>query len=415
MNVTDKDIKEKELLSRAFEAFNSSISKLRKYQGKLESRVEFLNNELHLKNQELTDVLQSLSSGLVVTDLNGIVKTFNRAAVGITGIKKERAVGQHINQLLRYPLLPKELNDSVLEKIDQDLHQNFTYYKKPEHKIIINSSTTIMESDENERQGIIINLNDITTLKRLEEEAERKNRLTAMGEIAMQVAHEIRNPLGSIELFVSMMKKDFYPDSAEMELMNHITSATQSMNHIISNLLEYTRPKPITMDILDCNSIIEKFVEFARFSATQQSIDIELTLQATDGEFRGNLQLIKQIFHNLFTNACQAMPEGGILKISTDNYHEYDQLILERFQDSVMDTKKGLYLLRVLITDEGKGMTEEVKKRLFDPFFTTREQGTGLGMSIVYKTMLSHGGLISVESALSQGTTVRLLFPVFIE
>ena len=415
MNVTDKDIKEKELLSRAFEAFNSSISKLRKYQGKLESRVEFLNNELHLKNQELTDVVQSLSSGLVVTDLNGIVKTFNRAAVGITGIKKERAVGQHINQLLQYPLLPEELNDSVLEKIDQDLHQNFTYYKKPEHKIIINSSTTIMESDENERQGIIINLNDITTLKRLEEEAERKNRLTAMGEIAMQVAHEIRNPLGSIELFVSMMKKDFYPDSTEMELMNHITSATQSMNHIISNLLEYTRPKPITMDILNCNSIIEKFVEFARFSATQQSIDIELTLQATNGEFRGNLQLIKQIFHNLFTNACQAMPEGGTLKISTDNYHEYDQLILERFQDSVMDTRKGIYLLRVLIADEGKGMTEEVKKRLFDPFFTTREQGTGLGMSIVYKTMLSHGGLISVESALSQGTTVRLLFPVFIE
>ncbi len=89
-----------------------------------------------------------------------------------------------------------------------------------------------------QRLGIIINLADVTILKKLEDEAERKNRLTAMGQISMQVAHEIRNPLGSIELFISMMKKDFHENSNEMELMNHIISAIQSMNHIISNLFK---------------------------------------------------------------------------------------------------------------------------------------------------------------------------------
>ncbi|MCP4295421.1 MAG: PAS domain S-box protein [Proteobacteria bacterium] len=415
MDVTDQNIREKELLSRAFKTFDISINKLRKYQSKLESRVEYLNSELDLKNQELTNVLQSLSNGLVVTDLTGIVKTFNRAAVGITGIARDKAIGEHINRLLQTSLLPDELTESALEKIDQDFHQQFTYYKTNENAIIIDSSTTIMESDQSERQGIIINLNDITLLKRLEEEAERKNRLTAMGEISMQVAHEIRNPLGSIELFVSMMKKDFHEDSGEMELMNHILSATQSMNHIISNLLEYTRPKPIKLDILNCNQIIGEFVEFSRFSASQQQIDIEWHPNVKHNAFRGNLQLLKQVFHNLFINACQAMPDGGTIVITTENYFEKDPLILQRFNDSMPDPQKGLYLIKIVIADEGKGMTDEVRKKLFEPFFTTREQGTGLGMSIVYKTLVSHGGAILVDSREGRGTSISLLLPVYVE
>lgn len=397
-------MKQQQEWSQFIDSINPMIEKLR-------NKLKTLQNDLHLKNQELTNVLQSLSNGLIVTDLQGNIVTFNRAAVAIIGITNELAMGQQINQLLKKPVLPEVLDDEAFEKISEDYHQQFVFSKADNTEIIIDSSTTLMKSDENNEQGIIINLIDITQLKRLEEEAERKNRLTAMGEISMQVAHEIRNPLGSIELFLSMLKMDTDENSDEMELIHHITSATRSMNHIISNLLEYTKPRPVVLEKIDPHGILHEFVDFARFSALQQDIDVIVELNARQTAIRGNKELLKQVFHNLFVNACQAMPEGGTLHLSTANRIEDDPMILERFNNSFILKDQPLELVEIYFEDTGNGMTDEVKRKLFDPFFTTREQGTGLGMSIVYKTMASHGGTILVESALSKGTKISLLFP----
>lgn len=390
--------------SQFIESINPTIEVLGK-------KIRTLQNDLHLKNQELNNVLQSLSNGLIVTDLHARIQTFNRAAVAITGIDKVAAIGQAINPLLQRSVLPEVLDEGAFAAIRNGFHQQFTYTRPDGSEIIIDSSTTLMKSDDDENQGIIINLSDITQLKRLEKEAERKNRLTAMGEISMQVAHEIRNPLGSIELFLSMMRMDMDEDSSEMELIQHITSATRSMNHIISNLLEYTRPKPVVLDQADINILVKDFVEFVRFSAIQQGIDIFLELNATERVIRANAELLKQVLHNLFVNACQAMPEGGSLHLSTRNRQESDPVILERFNNSFLLKNQVMELAEIEVRDSGKGMTDDVKKKLFDPFFTTREQGTGLGMSIAHKTMASHGGTILVESTLNKGTSIRLLFP----
>ncbi|MDH5559313.1 MAG: ATP-binding protein [Deltaproteobacteria bacterium] len=412
IGISEVNLEEKKILSRAFEAFNSSIEKLRTYQVKLEKQVKHLNSELNLKNQELTNVLQSLSNGLIVTDLQGQIRTFNRAAASITEIQPEKALGVSINQLFNYEVLPEPLDENSLELLNRDNKKEFSYHKPKGELITIETSTTLMESEEKEKQGIIINLNDITFLKRLKEEAERKNRLTAMGEIAMQVAHEIRNPLGSIKLFVSMMKKDFAPESGEMELILHITSAIESMNHIISNLLEYTRPKPITMEQVDVHALLENFVEFSRHFAEKQDIQIKTLFSAKNDHILGNQELIKQILQNLFMNACQAMSEGGTLVISTDNKIEKDPVLIERFKDRMITENQSIKLLIIRFEDNGKGMTADVRRRLFDPFFTTKEQGTGLGLSIVVKTMNSHGGTILVESEPDKGTRLELLFPL---
>ena len=416
IEITDAQIKEKELLSRAFKAFDTSIKKLRNYQAKLEERVGALTTELHHKNQELTNVLQSLSNGLVVTDLTGHIRTFNRAAISITGISEEQALQKNINDLLSFEVLPFPIEDEEnIEKISEGYQQEFKYKRDIDTQSIISTSTTLMESDEREKQGIIINLSNITVLKKLEEEAERRNRLTAMGEIAMQVAHEIRNPLGSIKLFVSMMKKDFEEDSSEMELMHHISSAIQSMNHIISNLLEYTKPKPITLDRTNINTILSEFVDFSRFFAAQQEIVINLNIESGEALTNGNSQLIQQVFHNLFINACQAMPEGGELNVNIIKQVENDPLVLERLKNYFAVEKKSIDAIKIVFQDSGKGMSEDVRKKIFDPFFTTREQGTGLGMSIVHKTMASHKGTILVDSELNKGTRVTLIFPRFSE
>ena len=132
----------------------------------LGTKIKTLQNDLHLKNQELTNVLQSLSNGLIVTDLKARIQTFNRAAVAITGINKEFAIGEEINDLLKIQVLPELLDDESFESINEGYHQQFRYTRSDGTEIIIDSSTTLMKSDEDENQGVIINLTDITQLKR---------------------------------------------------------------------------------------------------------------------------------------------------------------------------------------------------------------------------------------------------------
>jgi len=407
------NLAEKQLLSEAFATFNRSIEKLRGYQAKLQDQVATLNNELQAKNQELSNVLQSLKSGLIVTDLKGHIQTFNRAAVSITGISRDQAIGQEINRLLGQPFLPSPLDKEAFAQLAIQEPQEIEHRCQDGSRILLEVSATLIESEEQETEGIILNLTDITLLKRLQNEAERKNRLAAMGEISMQVAHEVRNPLGSIELFVSMMKKDFDEDSSESELLNHITSAIHSMNHIISNLLEYSRPKPIQLEALDLSPLLGDFVNFCGHTASQQAIELEFTDLEHPLIIKGNQQLVKQVWLNIFMNACQAMDEGGTLYIEAQSYEETDPLVLQKFPQQVKGVRESLQLVRVSFKDTGKGMTQETCKRLFDPFFTTREQGTGLGMSIAMKTLASHGGAIEVNSKLGEGTQIDLMFPEY--
>jgi len=381
----------------------------------LNKSIKMLQNDLHVKNQELSDVLQSLSGGLVVTDLKGQVKSFNRSAIAITGIEAVDAVGESINDLFKFNILPEPLDEKALERVNLGFNQQFIYRKTAEKEIVVESTTTLMESENKEWLGIIINLNDITVLKRLEEEAERKNRLTAAGQIAMQVAHEIRNPLGSIELFTSMMKKDLPDNSHEKELTDHITSAARSMNHIISNLLEYTKPRPVVLEKTDIHQLLEEFIEFCRFSAEQHQVEIDTDMMAETHWIKGNSELLKQVFHNLFVNACQAMPEGGRWIVRSENIVDIDPAALGQHDGNMDQSKTDKTFVKVEFEDDGKGMSDEVKKRIFDPFYTTREKGTGLGMSIVQSTLRSHGGSISVESELDAGSKISLFFPLYPE
>src|SRR3989339_1156801 len=165
-------IEEKRLLSRAFEAFNSSIEKLRAYQLKLEEQIRELKHELEVKNQELTNILQSLPSGLIVTDLAGRILNFNRSAGAITGIERDAAMGAEINALMGHAVLPHPLDDEALSLISNGYGQHFKITKDADTRTL-ETDTTLTVSEDGQRLGIIINLSDTTLIDRLKEEAER--------------------------------------------------------------------------------------------------------------------------------------------------------------------------------------------------------------------------------------------------
>ena len=183
-NLKNELILEKELvkkLKQTQEDWGDLIEKVQPTIQALSEKIKELKINLHLKNQELNNVLQSLSHGLIVTDLTGSIQTFNRAAVSMTGIAKEDALGSHINKLFDYAVIPEESEKKRIEAIENEYQQHFTFRLNQKEERSLKSTTTLMRSDDDELQGIIVNLVDITQLKRLEEEAERKNRLTAMG------------------------------------------------------------------------------------------------------------------------------------------------------------------------------------------------------------------------------------------
>jgi signal transduction histidine kinase len=266
-----------------------------------------------------------------------------------------------------------------------------------------------MTGDNEQQQGYIVNVQDVTLLKKLEEQAARRDRFTAMGEMAANIAHEIRNPLGSIELFASLVKKGLPPKDDKLEYINHITNGVASMNHIISNLLEYTKPRPVALQKVDLHKLVEETVEFTRFSASQNQVQMGLSLKARQCRIHGDPELLKQVFHNLILNAVQAMPDGGALHIASRQRKLTNPDLLSRL--SSVDAERQREVVELSFKDEGAGMPGEIRKQIFDPFFTTKARGTGLGLSIVHNIMESHRAVIDVESAARQGTTFVLMFP----
>ncbi|HUJ76847.1 MAG TPA: ATP-binding protein, partial [bacterium] len=224
------------------------------------------------------------------------------------------------------------------------------------------------------------------------------------------IAHEIRNPLGSIELFASLVRKGMAEGDERMTLMHHISSAITSMNHIISNVLEYSKPRSVSLQPMDLHALLRELDGFFRFMAGQNGVELVLALQAPQGQIRGDRELLKQALHNLLLNAVQAMPEGGTLTLSTRALSVTGPDVLSRFGQAAHG-HSALEVVQVQVQDTGVGMSPEMRGRIFDPFFTTRSRGTGLGLAIVHTIVEAHHGTIDVESQLNRGTTFALMFP----
>lgn len=406
------------LVDQGHQAFLEAAEKLQDSYKSLQQDVAGLNLQLDEKNKELegnleelenvknnlSNIFESQASGMFVTDLEGNVRRVNRAGLRLLGVEANALEGSHINQVLKCQLYP-----DVAQGGDAEFEENISYTRDDGEVLILRASLTAMTGDNEEQQGYIVNVQDVTLLKKLEEQAARRDRFTAMGEMAANIAHEIRNPLGSIELFTSLVRKGLPAEDEKLEYVNHITNGVASMNHIISNLLEYTKPRPVALQKVDLHKLVKETVEFTRFSASQNQVDMGVALKARQCRINGDPELLKQVFHNLILNAVQAMPEGGSLRISTRQRKLDNPRLLARLGGEEGSERRDV--VELSFKDEGAGMPEEIRKQIFDPFFTTKARGTGLGLAIAHNIMESHRAVIDVESAVRQGTSFVLIFP----
>jgi two-component system, sensor histidine kinase FlrB len=233
----------------------------------------------------------------------------------------------------------------------------------------------------------------------LEERVQRRDRLAAMGEMVGRIAHEIRNPLGSVELFASMLRKDLAHDPARRQYAEHISVAVQAMDRLLANLLTYTKPDCSQAGRHALRPLLEEVLVLAAHEIARRHIDATLRIAASAHSVWCDAGQLKQALLNVCVNAAQAMPTGGKLTIDAGREPDCQSVAAEHAS------------IRISVSDTGPGIDPTHVSRVFDPFFTTKDEGTGLGLAIVHAIVEAHHGRIEIETQAGRGSTFTIVLP----
>lgn len=336
-------------------------------------------------------IIESIRSGLITTDLDGKIYTFNKAAVEITGYGADEMRGRSIFTLfgnIRQPI------DLSLEAANADQPPRFeTDFVTPDgFAVHIGYNVAPLFSEDNERSGLIITFQDLTEIRSMEESIKRKDRLAAVGRVGAGLAHEIRNPLGAMRGAIQVLESSMPPQSVQADLMSIILRESDRLNSIITNFLSYAKPKVGSYVEIDACEAIRDTAKLLRHSpdVTEKHVLREV-LPPKPVFVMADATQLKQVFWNLARNSINAMPQGGELSIRLD---------------AVPDNR-----VEIVFEDTGVGMSPEQVERLFEPFSNSTSGGTGLGLSIVYQIIRDHDGAINVRSFEGEGTVITVVLP----
>jgi len=408
-------------LAAAFETFTLTTQKLQRAYEILQAKYEEVNRQLEEKNKELQEslweisrirnylnnILESMPSGLLVVNLKGEIITFNRAAEEITGYSAEDIIGRP------YRILCRETKPGdPLQLIAGDRNRasyEWRLRRADGRFIPVGSNTSLVRDERGEVIGAMEIFSDLSEVKRLEKEVQQARTLAVLGQMASTVAHEIRNPLGGIEGFATLLARDFNVDDPKRKLVNRIVDGVKSLNNIVSNLLEFTRPLPARYREYNLVEIVDSAIAY--IDGESQSKGRPLKIIREYGREKRMVRCdrgqLSQVFLNILGNAVQAMAGEGEIRVGIK------YLAPEEAEDrSDLAGVEGRGLYRVYFADSGPGISVEPVEKIFNPFFTTREKGTGLGLAIAQKIVEAHGGKITALNLSPRGAEFRVDLPL---
>lgn len=356
------------------------------------SRIRTLFGQLAAENELLEIVLNSMTDGVLVTDENNALILYNKSAERLLPFE-----GTDILEKTFWTVIADhEVAAFFREKLQSQekiSDKTFTLGKQISRTIAVSIMPLVKQG---KIQGNLIHIEDITDKKSNEARLRRAESLAALTTLAAGVAHEIKNPLGSIAIHLQLTEKELKGkktvkiDTIERYL-GIIQEEVDRLNRIVVDFLFAVRPMNIQAEERDLNLVIRELVEFMKFELEKARVRVALSLADRLPRLLIDEKYIKQALLNLVQNSVSAMPDGGTLTIET--LHEGPDVILN-------------------VTDTGKGIPEEIMDKIFEPYFTTKEFGSGLGLTLVYKIVKEHMGEIQVRSKEGEGTTFSLNFAV---
>lgn len=406
---------------QAVRSFNDSTGRLRHAYQALQVRVEALNLQLEKTNRELLEnvrqkeelrahlfnILEGLPVGVLVGDLRGRLSLANRAArnwihvpEGVTNASLLEVLAPWLSREEVSALVRPPTDGVTLERRVRTGEGPWRYLKFRAHPL----------SDAGrEEVGVLITLEDTTELRFMEEEVARGQRLAAMGEMAASIVHEVKNPLSSIQLFAELMAEETSRE-VRQQFMRQIKSVIDAVDQMLTNLLTFAKPLQPKIKEIDATQLLEECLGFVHPLAKQRGVGLDLSSQDQVSLVRGDKDLLKQALLNVLLNAFQAMPEGGHVRAwvkQCGSTHFGWGPVAEKEQTSQGETN----WVEIGIQDTGEGIAPDLQQRVFDPFFTTRSGGSGLGLSIVHSIVRAHRGSIRLQSELGEGTCVKIRLP----
>lgn len=347
---------------------------------RLKAAVEKKTWELthHLGFQK--QVLESVDNGILSLDHEGRIMLFNRRAIEILGLSPN-PVGHPVHA---YASL-HEITDA-LKGISPNRGEIILDSGQERQKVVHYYVDALQTG---ERTGWIVTLQDLTRQKQLQEKLVIQEKLRALGQLVAGIAHELRNPLTSMKMFVDLIPSKLENPRFREELLKHVPAEMKRLNNLVEDLLDYTRRKEPLKEWMEWKELLSSVVK----SFQIRFPEIEISIRVEPGmKVYGDRQRIKQVLVNLIINAADAVAARDRKEIEITAYEDASFCCLQ-------------------VTDSGKGMSEAELQSLFQPFYTTKAKGVGLGLYICYNIMQEHGGDILVSSVKGKGTSFILKFP----
>ena len=335
--------------------------------------------------QYTLDVIQGMAEGFINLDHQGVLRTINPEAESLLGIKARDYLGKKWDTLFHGGGFGDMAGALETRSALYDLELAPSSPGRPFLKI--NMIPVVGQGGD---EGMVLFLRDMGEVKGLQAEVRRSERLAAIGRLMAGMAHEVRNPLNSIRGFSQYLKNRFKEGTAERKSVDVIVREVDRLNRVITELLDFSRPREPRMDKLDLNDVVASTIVLVEREASGKGIAVVTELDPSGASVRGDPDALKQLLINLILNGFQAMGDGGVLTVRTGA------------------SGKRPFLS---VSDTGTGIEEGDQEKVFEPFYTTTETGTGLGLANVHRIVLDHRAEIRLESTPGQGTIFTVRFP----
>ncbi len=368
--------------------FNYMIEQIRLHRTELEKRLR----EITSLKAYTDNVLASMTNGLLTVNLEQRIVTVNEMAERVLGRKRAEIEGIPLDQAFgRYPSFC-ELMAETLSR-ERGIFRSEMELEKNGSSLWLTMSTSLLTDGAGKRIGTLAVFQDITEMKALEERLRQADRLAALGTVSAGLAHEIKNPLSAIKTFVQLLPKKSQ-NATFMEKFNiTVPREIDRINLLVEDLLELTRSRKRAWTHLDVNPLILQVIELHGEEMKRKEILFQEHLNRSLPPVEGDPDSLYRAFSNIVINSIQAMANGGTLAI----FSERDL---------------SVSMIKITFRDTGMGMDEKTAKNLFNPFFTTKDKGVGLGMALTHKIVEDHRGTIEVKSEQGKGSTFVVSLPV---